>query len=117
MVGSDVRMIWFPVPVQPNRHSARPSRSFHIGGQRITDMHQLLRRAAGLAACLLKNRGVGFFDTDILSKDHKREAALQPASLRIAIAVRDETKHITTGDGIQQLQNVGVELDVCKAML
>ena len=100
-------MTWYPVPVQPNRHRAYSSRAFHIGGQRITDMHQLLRRAAGLAACLLKNRGVGFFDTDILSKDHKREAALQPASLRIAIAVRDETKHITTGDGIQQRQTSG----------
>ena len=87
MVGSDVRMIWYPVPVQPNRHRACSSRSFRVGGQRVANMYQLLRRAAGLAARPQKNRRVGFFDTNLLSKDHEREAAVQPASLRMAAPV------------------------------
>ena len=87
MVGSDIGTIWFPVPIQPNRHRACPSRPFHIGGQRISDMHQLLWSAAGLTARLLKNRRIRFFDTNILSQDHKGEAAVQPASLRVAVPV------------------------------
>jgi len=107
-------MIWYPVPVQPNRHSARSSRSFHVGGQGIADMHQLLWGAARLPARRSKNRRVGFFDTDILGKDHKAEAAVQPASLRIAVPVRYKSEHIPAGDGIQHRQNVGVEFDLGK---
>ena len=50
-------------------------------------MNQLLWSAASVAARVFKNRRAGFFDTDILRKDHKGEAALQPAALRIAVAV------------------------------
>src|SRR6516165_12340465 len=79
-------------------------------------MHQLLWRAAGLLACLLKNRRVGFFDTNILRKDHKREPAAQAASLRIAVAVGYESKCIPAGQRIRHRQNIRVELNVCKAM-
>src|SRR5215472_2149200 len=116
MVGSDVRMIWYPVPVQPNRHSACPSCSFHVGRQRVADMHQLLWRAAGLPARLLKNRRVGFFDTDILSKDHKRETALQPASVGIAVPVRYKSEYVPAGDGTQHRQDIRVEFNAFKAM-
>ena len=64
-------------------------------------MNQLLWSAASVAARMFKNLRVGFFDTDILRKDRKGEAALQPAALRIAVAVRDETKHIPAGYRIQ----------------
>src|SRR6516165_4700886 len=62
----------------------------------------------------LEKARVGFFDTDILGKDHKAEAAVQPASLRIAVPVRYKSEHIPAGDGIQHRQNVGVEFDLGK---
>ena len=49
---------------------------------------EAFRRTIAAVGCdNRKNRRVGFFDTDILGKDHKAEAAAQPASLRIGVPV------------------------------
>ena len=75
-------------------------------------MHQLTRRAPRLFHGYLEQSWVWFLNTIVLREDYKLEPTLRPASLGVAVAIRDEPQLKLPLKRVKCWEYVVEELDI-----
>ena len=80
-------------------------------------MHELIRSATSFATSCLENRRIGLFDTDLVGKHDERKLTVKGTVLRIAVSIRDQAEHVAVAERSEGGQDIGVELDILKAVL